>query len=334
MVEVSVIMPAYNAEKFIKDAIESILQQTFKNFEFIIINDGSSDKTEEIILSYDDSRIKYIKNNTNLGIVKTLNVGLDNANGKYIVRMDADDISVDTRIEKLYTHMESNQNIGVLGSDICVFGEGIEQYVFEYSHSCNLAKAELMFNSSLAHPSVIIRKSILKDNNLKYEEEFKGLEDFVLWWRCSFYSEICSLDEVLLRYRKHKNQITKTRPEKFFKDFYSFCKERLDIFSLDFSKSEIDLFYKYCIGNYNEFSIGDLNMYIILLSKIIKVNNKKIIFSKYSLKRVSALSIIYIMKHINLNKIDKIKYIFYSFAKGVMPIDIFAKILVILMFRS
>ena len=115
---ISVILPAYNAERFLEEAIDSILAQTYKNFELIVLNDGSTDRTEEIILSYNDPRIRYIKNESNLKLIKTLNKGIALARGKYIARMDADDISLPTRFEKEIEFMEIHPDIGVCSSKV------------------------------------------------------------------------------------------------------------------------------------------------------------------------------------------------------------------------
>ena len=110
MPKISVVMPAYNAEKYIGESIDSILNQTYGDFEFIIINDGSRDSTKEIILSYSDNRIVYLENEINSGIVVTLNKGLKYATGEYIARMDADDIAVAERLEKQIEFMEKNKD--------------------------------------------------------------------------------------------------------------------------------------------------------------------------------------------------------------------------------
>ena len=117
---VSVIMPVYNGALYLREAIDSILSQTHTNLELIIINDGSNDNSEEIILSYEDNRIRYIINEKNSGICVTLNKGLDIAKGKYIARMDCDDISCPERLQMQIEYMEQNPSIGVLGSDIIV----------------------------------------------------------------------------------------------------------------------------------------------------------------------------------------------------------------------
>ncbi|HGF9542707.1 TPA: glycosyltransferase family 2 protein, partial [Acinetobacter baumannii] len=114
---VSVVLPAYNAELYLKEAIDSVLSQTFTDFELIILNDGSIDRTEEIILSYNDSRIVYVKNEKNLGLIGTLNKGINLAKGKYIARMDADDICLPERFKKQVDFLEKNNEIDLIGTN-------------------------------------------------------------------------------------------------------------------------------------------------------------------------------------------------------------------------
>src|SRR3989344_5781814 len=116
--KISVLMPAYNARKYIGEAIESILNQTFKDFEFIIINDCSTDKTKKIIEEYanKDARIKLINNATNLGLTKSLNIGLKEARGEYVARLDADDVALPERLEKQYEFMEKNKETTLVGA--------------------------------------------------------------------------------------------------------------------------------------------------------------------------------------------------------------------------
>lgn len=111
---VSVILPAYNAERFLKESIDSILAQTYRNFELIVLNDGSTDRTEEIVLSYSDPRIRYVKNEQNLKLIKTLNKGIDLAKGEYIARMDADDVSLPTRFEEEVYKFEEDPTLGIV----------------------------------------------------------------------------------------------------------------------------------------------------------------------------------------------------------------------------
>ena len=119
---ISVVLPAYNVQDTIGESIDSILSQTFTDFELIIINDGSQDNTEEVIHAYSDKRIRYYRNEKNEGLIYTLNRGLDLAQGKYIARMDADDVSLPTRFEKQVKVMEESPNIVVCGTQIILFG--------------------------------------------------------------------------------------------------------------------------------------------------------------------------------------------------------------------
>jgi glycosyltransferase involved in cell wall biosynthesis len=201
----SVLLPVYNGETYLRTAIESILKQTFTDFEFIIINDGSSDKSEEIILSFKDKRIRYIRNEKNLGIIQTLNKGLALSNGKYIVRMDADDISMPKRIEKQVAFMDEHRDIGVAGSQYYSFSDTKLTKVYTYTES-EVLRSLLMFKSCLCHPAVIIRKSVLAENNIKYDERYKHAEDYDFWVQISKISKLSNVKEFLLKYRSHDKQ--------------------------------------------------------------------------------------------------------------------------------
>ena len=137
---VSVLMPVYNVEKYIGEAIESILNQTFNDFEFIIIDDASTDNTVSVIEKFSDNRIKLIRNETNIKLAASLNKGLRIAQGKYIARMDGDDISLPHRFQKLYEFLENNPSVDICGSAMRVFGN--EETVWEYSSDDKEIKAE------------------------------------------------------------------------------------------------------------------------------------------------------------------------------------------------
>jgi len=201
---ISVLMPVYNGEKYLKDSIDSILNQTYKNFEFIIIDDGSTDKTEEIIKSYSDKRIRFIKNEKNLGIVKSLNLGIDLARGKYIARMDADDISLPERFEKQVEFMENHPEVNVCGSWIEYFGA--RSGVWKTLKSDAKIKVGLLFGSQLAHPTILAKKEVFV--SYPYREEYKDAEDYHLWVLMSKDYTFSNLQEVLLRYRIHEDQIS------------------------------------------------------------------------------------------------------------------------------
>lgn len=196
---VSVILPAYNAERFIGEAIDSILAQTYRDFELIIINDGSTDLTPDIIRQYakKDKRIRFFNNRKNRGLIYVLNMGLRKVRGEYIARMDADDVSMPTRFEKQVAYLDANPDVGVLGTLIEVFGlymgHGIQKPVVELS--------DLITDNYVAHPTVMIRASVMRKHGFQYNPEYKHVEDYELWMRMVQVTKIHNITEVLLRYR-------------------------------------------------------------------------------------------------------------------------------------
>lgn len=200
---VSVVLPVYNGEKYLNEAIDSILNQTFTDFEFIILNDGSTDETEEIILSYADPRIRYVKNETNLQIVKTLNKGISLAKGKYIARTDADDFSLPHRLAIQLKYMQSHPEVIVCGSYIQIYEQ--PKRIWKVPVQDEAIKAMLLFESCLLHPTVIFTKDMALNN--KYRSSFLGAEDYDLWERLSEDSNthFANIPEVLLLYRLHPN---------------------------------------------------------------------------------------------------------------------------------
>lgn len=206
MPKVSVIMPMYNSEKYIKDAVDSILNQTYKDFELLAVYDnGTTDNTPKILEEYasKDARVKPINIKDNRGIVKALNYGLKIANGKYIARMDADDISLPSRFEKQVAFLDNNKDVILCSTYVETFGEDDNRNIVlkreEYNHEFSVYG---FFNGyTLCHPAVMFRKdSIVKIGG--YNDEFKCCEDLELWSKCILQKyEIAIIDDVLLKYR-------------------------------------------------------------------------------------------------------------------------------------
>ena len=201
---ISVVMSAYNAELYIEEAIQSILNQTFENFEFIIINDGSTDNTLNLIKPYEqkDNRIILISRE-NKGLIASLNEGIEKAKGKYIARMDADDISLPTRLEEQVNHMKSNDVI-LCGTFIELFGA--ESKIRKYPISDSDIRSFFIFRSPFAHPSVMMDAKIVK--SIKYNKDFIHAEDYKLWAEFLQYGKAVNIAKVLLKYRITPEQIT------------------------------------------------------------------------------------------------------------------------------
>lgn len=208
--EISVVMSVYNGENFLSEAVESILNQTFENFEFIIISDGSTDKSSEILNSYaqQDSRIILVEQR-NMGLVVSLNKGLEQARAPLIARMDADDVSLPHRLQTQKNYMDENLNIGVLGSAIIPINEqGIQGKALSYPPvGEKLDHYIYHYGSPLAHPSVMMRRDLVIEQG-SYRQEFKHAEDYDLWLRLHKVSNIDNLAEPLLQYRQHSEKIS------------------------------------------------------------------------------------------------------------------------------
>lgn len=216
---VSVIMSAYNSESYLNESIESILKQSFDNYEYIIVNDGSTDNSRKIMESYKDKRIKILNNKNNMGLTVSLNKAIKLAKGEYIIRMDADDVSLPLRIEKQVKYMDIHPEVGICGSWVKTIGR-YPSKIWKYSSDRNYLKASLIYKSPLAHPSVVMRRKYMIENNLSYNPYYKSAQDYDLWTRCVDYFEISNIEEVLLLFRRHANAIgiIKEQQRKIFTD--------------------------------------------------------------------------------------------------------------------
>lgn len=204
---VSILIPVFNAEKYLAEAIESILNQSYSDFEFLIINDGSNDKSEEIILSYSDQRIRYIKNESNLKLIKTLNKGIQICKGKYIVRMDADDISHPERIQKQVEFMESNPDIGICGSWFETFGE-VDTSIVRYKETHDEIMTKMLYQCHLCHPSIILRREIFDDPDMYFDENYPHAEDYDFYLKVSKKWKFHNIQEAILKYRIHNESVS------------------------------------------------------------------------------------------------------------------------------
>ena len=210
MVSISVVMPVYNTPvPILKEAVESILNQSFQDFEFIIIDDDSDGETAAYLLALSDPRIKFLRNKENIGITKSLNIGFRVAQGKYIARMDADDISCRERFEKQYAYMESHPDVVLCGCAIEEFGSKSGQYFTRLNDPEEYRIKSLFYYPGPLHPTLFIRKDILDAFHISYNEELKYAQDYGLLVDISHAGgRIYNLPEVLLMRRNHEKRIT------------------------------------------------------------------------------------------------------------------------------
>ena len=202
MPKISVLMPVYKTpEKYLREAIESVLNQTFTDFEFLILDDCPEDSRKDVVASYEDERIKYSQNDQNMGISASRNRLIDLSKGEYLAVMDHDDICLPDRFEKEVQYLDNHPKVGVVSSKIkCIVSNKITQNP-TYNDEIKLA---LMRVSVIPHPAAMIRKSLLTDNNIRYEEQYSPAEDYALWCRLIAYTDFHNLEDILLLYRDHQ----------------------------------------------------------------------------------------------------------------------------------
>ena len=202
--KVSILMPVYNVDIYLAEAINSILQQTVTDFELLIINDGSTDSTREVVLKFTDPRIRFIENEHNIGLANTLNKGIGLAKGEYIARMDGDDISLPHRLEKQVAVLDQHPDIDVCGAGYRFFDAKNATVINPEQHEA--IKAGLLFGCCVTIP--LYRKKSLLEAHLQYEQEFFPAEDYRFWTQCVMKLTLYNIPETLFLYRMHATQVS------------------------------------------------------------------------------------------------------------------------------
>lgn len=204
---ISVIMSVYNSAPFLREAVDSILNQTFGDFEFLIVDDKSTDNSLEILNTYSDSRIQIFENLENIGLTKSLNKLLLIAKGEFIARMDADDISLPERFERQMDYLNGNKNVILLGAQYKLIGNNSIISNFPLNHDA--IAANLVFENCFAHPSAIFKRQIT--SQVFYNDSYEVAQDYELWTRLVFNGIVNNLPEALILYRQHETNIGKTK---------------------------------------------------------------------------------------------------------------------------
>ena len=210
---VSVVMPAYNGEPYLKAAVDSILEQSFGDLELIVVDDCSTDGTPDTLRAYADPRLRILRNEVNLGIVGALNRGLSAATGKYVARMDADDISHPDRLARQVAYMDANPGVLLTGTRVDFIdgnGEPLKRNIVLPTDD-KAIRLQSAFFPAFVHPTVMIRGETLRRHGLRYVEAFRYAEDYDLWTRIMALGEVANLPEPLLSYRTHNAQISSSK---------------------------------------------------------------------------------------------------------------------------
>jgi glycosyltransferase involved in cell wall biosynthesis len=284
--KVSVVMPVYNGEKHLNASIKSILEQEFRDFEFIIINDGSTDNSLPIIHSYKDNRIRLVDFKKKSGLISALNVGFESATGQYAARMDCDDISSSNRLKVQVSFMNKHAVIGACGSfyyllrgkkkalvDLPVYNKDIQSF--------------LLFNSPIAHPTAMLRMNLIRKFKLYYSSMYTYAEDYDLWSRISLYADLANISIPLLTYRMHEKQIStaSSSHEKKVESVSAIRKRHLMNFGINPSGQELVIHNLISDGliaaNINEIQHAEQ-----WLKKLISLNNTNNAFDNNSFQKI------------------------------------------------
>lgn len=268
--KISVILPVYNGSSYIAECILSLLNQSYSNFEIIIIDDCSTDNTPDIIASFYDERIRYYRNHKNHGIVFSLNKALSLVTGQYIARMDADDICCTERFERQVEFLETHPEIGIVSTWFELFGS--RSGTIRYSTNPEEIKCKLLFSLQLLHPGWMIRRQVLETHNLLYREEYRYAEDWDFLVRASHITQLANLNQVLMRYRVNPQQVSNTHAEIQRNIADKVAKNQLEHVGLILNTSEFRIFRR-LFGKHDLLvSQYEMKSLLLILQRLIDAN--------------------------------------------------------------
>ena len=285
---VSCIMSTYNRYDYLKESIDSILNQTYQNFELIIVLEKceNQEKIEKILKGYNDNRIIIIKNEEKLGFPKSLNIGIENAKGKYIARMDDDDISLPERFEKQVDFLENHPEYGICGTNAKFFGK--YNTVIGVEMDPDILKIITLYRCPFIHPTVMMNKELINKYNLRYDEKY-FTEDYELWSRAVGCFPVANIDEVLLHYRANGDGLTSGQNElKIHNSHKKIMRNQFQNYlHLNVTENELEVLQ----GRKNVFNIcynfdESVELKKGLCLKIIKANEKYKVYNSSKIKKI------------------------------------------------
>ena len=263
---ISVIMPVYNAGPYLGPAIDSILAQTFTDFEFLVFDDGSTDESADIIARYAkrDSRIRVFTSTENKGYVTHLNDGIHKARGTYIARMDADDISLSTRFAKQVAFLDRNPKVAVLGTSVhSMDKDGTLSKGWILNATPEETRVHFLFTNYILHPTVMMRASLIPQEG--YREEYMPAEDFDLWTRILEKHDVCSLSEPLLSYRTHGSNISTLKLQALREHAEKILGRQITAIGIDASPQEISFHHEASDFRLEGIGVRDIDSWFIRL---------------------------------------------------------------------
>lgn len=240
--KVSVLMPVYNAGPFVEEAVRSVLQQTFADFELVVMDDGCTDDTLYRIAQFKDPRIRVIHNERNVGIARTLNRALDLIRTEWIARMDADDVCEPDRLATQVAFMRAHPNLVAAGGLVRLFGDR-KPVVVPQPHGVETVRAFLLFGNALVHPTVMFRRSLLERHNLRYDPSYSCTEDYELWTRAADVAAVDNQSRVVLNMRVHGANISESMQPVMVPQTWEILRRQLGKLGIEPPDSELERHY-------------------------------------------------------------------------------------------
>jgi len=279
---ISVVLPVYNVAQYVHEAINSILEQTIQNFEIIVIDDCSTDNTIEVIESIKDSRIKIIKKTKNKGLVDSLNIGFSAATGKYIARMDGDDISHKERFKK-QLEILNNSEIKACGCWLQEFAEGNK--IIKHSEHHEQIVAKLLLGCSMSLGSVMIKRNWVR--SFRFDENKRHVEDYDFWARTAWAGKFYNIQEVLYFYRVHQSQVSALHTQTQKTEDVSIKIFLFKKLQFDEGKFKESLLFKFLSQNENV-TFDEFVTFMSWLHSLLNCNKKLQVYNNYEFKKIIA----------------------------------------------
>lgn len=269
----TVIMPVYNGEKFLKESIDSVLNQTFSDFKLLVLDDNSQDQTAKILEDYQhkDSRIEVITKSKNVGPANLRNEGIEIAKTEFIALLDADDIALPTRFEKQIDFLNTNSEYGVCGTWFTFFGDK-ENKTIKHHEAHDTLKVEMLSNCCIGNPTVMFKKSHLGD--LRFDNQYVPAEDYGLWSQLIANTKFHNIQESLLFYRWHPNNISQTKADNLRTSEVLIRAKQLEHIGIQSTDPDLD-FYVNTVSLQRKQSSESIIKTIKAANKLIELNKKQ-----------------------------------------------------------
>jgi glycosyltransferase involved in cell wall biosynthesis len=284
---VSVVMPVYNGERYVGAAIDSILAQSFRDFELIVINDGSTDGSAQVIESYRDPRIVCVSYPANTGLASVRNKGLDIVRGEYIAWLDCDDVSLPERLKKQINILDTNPRIGLCGTWVKTI-DGATGDIWQYPTDPDFVRARMLFDDPLATSSIMMRAACVREQGLRFNLDHPPAEDYELWERISRDWRVTNIPEVLTLYRIHPMQTSVTKAQKQKDSVWTIQNRLLMQLGIEASADETRLHLDIGVGWRYSPEMDRVKASERWLMRLEEANRERRIFPEVGLRRVLA----------------------------------------------